>query len=490
MENPAKRALLASLLFGEDQLPARIGREAYSYRFVYRAFAPLLARWGTTSEVTRPESRLDYAIWQAQQQGLYALHLSFLPLHHAYLTAKAPNIVFPFWEFPDIPNAGFDNNPRNNWSRIAAHADLILVASQSARHAFLKAGVRTPIRVVPVPIESEYFAVEPWQRGQRVRINCQAYVFPQPQLPAPASPSPWVKSALRQLGWRERVRHVYKSYVKRYLPARLDKYMTVAIRAAAAVRHAQQLDTRIPYRPSPSLDLSGVVYTTILNPFDPRKNWNDLLSGFLLALGDCQDATLVVKLVVCPKLAPAALNGMVGFYQEMGLQHRCKLAFVTDYLTHSQMVDLTRASSFYVNTARAEGACLPLQASLAAGRPGIAPGHTAFADYFQDNLGFLVSSHPEPACWPHDPAQRLTTSWHRLVWQSLHDQFRASYQVARQDDARYQELAERGRGQMHAYAHNNAVWPLLSAALDSVAPASTQGSNALLQPFARVRKAS
>src|SRR5262249_3785913 len=160
---------------------------------------------------------------------------------------------------------------------------------------------------------------------------------------------------------------------------------------------------------------------------------------------------------------------------EMGLQHRCKLAFVTDYLTNSQMVDLTRASTFYVNTARAEGACLPLQASLAAGRPGIAPGHTAFADYFHDNLGFPVASHPEPACWPHDPAQRLTTSWHRLVWQSLHDQLRASYQVARQDLAGYQELADRGREQMRGYGHSSAVWPLLSAALDLVAPGSTGG---------------
>jgi glycosyltransferase involved in cell wall biosynthesis len=487
MEDSARRAVLASLLFGEDQLRDRVGREAYSYRFVYRALAPLLARWGQTSEVTRPESRLDYAIWRAQQKGLYSVHLSFLPLHLAYLTAKAPNVLFPFWEFPDIPNTSFDNNPRNNWARIASHADLILTASRCTRDAFVKAGVRTPVRVVPVPIEALYFDVEDWQPRQRVILDCPAYLFPQPQQPLPPAPNPWVKSSLGKLGWRERVRHVYKSYVKRHVPARLDRYLTVAFRAAAAARQAYQLDTRIPYTPCPALDLSGIVYTTIINPFDPRKNWKDLLSAYLLALGDCENATLVIKLVVCPKLAPAALNGVVGHYHEMGLPHRCKLAFVIDYLTDGQMLDLMRASTFYVNTARAEGACLPLQASLAAGRPGIAPCHTAMADYFSDDLGFPIASHPEPACWPHDPDQRLTTTWHRLVWQSLHDQFRASYLAAERGDERYRKMAARGRAAMRAYAGADAVWPLLSAALDEV------GGNPMSPPdtkAALLRKAS
>jgi glycosyltransferase involved in cell wall biosynthesis len=468
MDYSAGRAVLASLLFGDDQLRDRIGREAYSYRFVFRALAPLLTRWGETAEVTRPESRLDYAIWRAQERGDYAVHLSFLPLHLAYLTAKAPNVVFPFWEFPDIPNTSFDNNPRNNWARIASHADLILTASQCTREAFVKAGVRTPVRVIPVPIQAQYFDVEDWRPGQQVRLDCPAYVFPQPEQPPPPAPRPWIKSSLRQLGWREHARHVYKSYFKRHVPARLDKYLTVALRAAAAARQAQQLDTHIPYTPSPTVDLSGIVYSTIFNPFDPRKNWKDLLSAYLLALGDCQDAMLVVKLVVCPRLAPAALNGVVGFYRETGLRHRCKLAFIVDYLTEEQMAALTRASSFYVNTARAEGACLPLQAALAAGRPGLAPCHTALADYFTSELGFPIASHPEPACWPHDPEQRLTTNWHRLVWQSLHDQFRASYTVARHDSRRYREMAAGGRAAMRAYASAEAVWPLLSAALDSV----------------------
>src|SRR5262249_48920285 len=160
------------------------------YYFVYRAFAPLLQRWGCTIEVTRPESRLDYALWRARRNNLQPAHLSFLPLHVTYLTAHAPNVAFPFWEFPDHPDTNIATNPRNNWKRRAGHFALILTASPFTRDAFLRAGVRAPVRVVPVPIRPEHFDVPPWEPGQRVVLDCPCYVFPGPDA-APEAPSPW-----------------------------------------------------------------------------------------------------------------------------------------------------------------------------------------------------------------------------------------------------------------------------------------------------------
>src|SRR5271165_3301131 len=97
------RAVMVSSAYSDAEMGHQIGREAYSYRFVYKAFAPLLERWGQTSEITRPESRLDFTLMQARQNRLDPVHLSFLPLHLTYLTGQAPNVAFPFWEFPDIP---------------------------------------------------------------------------------------------------------------------------------------------------------------------------------------------------------------------------------------------------------------------------------------------------------------------------------------------------------------------------------------------------
>src|SRR5262249_9245527 len=148
------------------------------------------------------------------------------------------------------------------------------------------------------------------------------------------------------------------------------------------------------------------------------------------------------------------------------------LAFVADYLSEAEMVKLAAASTYYVNPSRAEGSCLPLQNFLAAGRPGISPVHTAMADYFGGEVGFVVDSHPEPTCWPHDPGKGLTTTWHRLVWQSLHDQFCIGYAVAKEDRERYQALAARGRDRAARFAGSESVWPRLEAALQGVSGAA------------------
>jgi glutathione S-transferase len=99
-------------------------------------------------------------------------------------------------------------------------------------------------------------------------------------------------------------------------------------------------------------------------------------------------------------------------------------------------------------------------------------------DYFSNDVGFVVDAHPEPACWPHDPQKRIRTRWYRLVWQSLHDQLLASYQIATQQTQRFQSLAARGSERIADFASAQRVWPLLAAALDSVAEPGYRASSA------------
>ena len=236
-------------------------------------------------------------LWRHRRQGREPLHLSFMPLHAAYLSAHAANACFPFWEYPDVPDQSFHNSLRNNWVHVANHADLLLTACTFTRQAFERAGVRTPIHVVPVPARPECFAVPPWQPAQSVRLDCPGYVFPH-EPPALPAPDPWLPQERRPGGPKAALQALYRRYVRPRLPGRIDACLTAAHHALRTFARAYANERTIVHPVVPQLDLSGVVFTTILNPCDRRKNLDDLLSAFLLALAHCADATLVVKLVL------------------------------------------------------------------------------------------------------------------------------------------------------------------------------------------------
>jgi hypothetical protein len=214
------------------------------------------------------------------------------------------------------------------------------------------------------------------------------------------------------------------------------------------------------------LELSGVVYTSIFSPRDGRKNREDLLSGFLAALRDREDATLVVKLVAADSLW---IDGALNYYRTAGLSHRCKVVFITDFLSSEQMLALTRASTYYLTTTRAEGCCLPLLNYLAASRPGVTPCHSAISDYFSPDMGFIIASAAERALWPQDKRIRFKTTWNRIEWPSVIEQLRKSYDLARKDRPAYEALAAASRERMSQWVTSEAVWPRLRAALDLLA---------------------
>ncbi len=459
----ARAFLVSSVLEGAD-VAHHVGGDAYSYHFVYRAFAPLLQRLGAVAEVDHPESRLDYAIRQTQQRGRAPVHLSFRPLQATYLSSLAPNLAFPFWEFPDVPNEDFNGNPRNNWVRIASRLDGILCASEFTRAAFARAGVPTPVHVVPVPIRDQYFDVPQWESRAAARLDCPAYVFPHESNRAARAGSNEPPGGTG-VWWRAYA--LAQQTLRATLPLSLDRRVGLLGQAVRSSWRGTRYGQRMPLPTAPAIELSGVVYTSLVNPFDQRKNWQDLLSAFLLALREQDDATMVLKLVSPRALTPSALGLILECYEQLAIRHRCRLVIVPQYLSDPQLLELTRLTTYYVTATRAEGACLPVQDFLAAGRPVVAPAHSALAEYLRPDIAFLVESHPEPTWWPHDRSGHIRTTWHRLVWQSLHDQLQSSYRVAKHEHDRYVHLARRSRERMREFASHERVWPRLRAALSA-----------------------
>jgi hypothetical protein len=108
------RAVVVSTACAETELIDHVDEEGYPLVRAFRAFMPLLARWGSLIEVTRPESRLDHALWRAHLHHQEPLHLSFLPLGSTYLAQRAVSFAFSFCAYPGISDMDLASNPRRN----------------------------------------------------------------------------------------------------------------------------------------------------------------------------------------------------------------------------------------------------------------------------------------------------------------------------------------------------------------------------------------
>lgn len=441
-----------------------LGRDNYSYSFVVRQFRPLLARWGEAREVDQPESRVEFSVRRFRQAGFEPLHVGFSPLHVAYLSCQARNAAFVFWEYPDLLQRHTEDDLRYDWARMAKRFDRLFTASTFTREAFRRAGVRTPIDVIPVPIAPQWFEVPLWHAEQAVTLEVPAFVYPLP----PDTPNIALPYAALDRSLRGRLKAYYRQRVLPLLPESLQQRVRRTMRSLFGQPIPQIAGVETPVPSQPRLDLSGVVYLHLCNPYDERKNWQDLVAAFLEALGDRPDATLVIKLVADGALLPHAVNAVNTFYLAVAREHRCRIALVGGYLSDEQMQTLVQASTYYATATRAEGANLPLMDALAAGRPAISPRHTSMLDYFTADVGWVVPSEEEPAAVAVG-RERFLSRWHRVDFAALVQQFRASYELAHRSPDRYAAMAHAARHRMREYASLDRVWPTFRDALDAAA---------------------
>lgn len=514
-----------------------LGSAAYSYTFVLEGLAPALEALGTWKLVDRPESSLAYQAMKAEAEGYRPVHLALHPPQDAYFTPALPNILFPFWEFPHLPDREFGYDTRQNWARISNRADLIITACEFTAKAFRDAGVRCPVSIVTVPLKSFYFDIPEWDPKHSWTHTCRHLVWGPPIESEPAgepevavhrpeptddTPAPPVRPSFKRRTYevgRKGFRKVLP-YLNPKMRAKVTWAKHVAIKVSGRDPHTGQptpegplgpgkiafmaarkvyrrsikpwlsheaivriRDTKLRfYRvigkrppdqpvnllPCTPLTLKGIVFTSIFNLGDRRKNETDLLSAFLTAFKDRPDVTLVIKLATNPQREPIEVPILAHMYHSLGIRHRCRLVVITDFLTDEQMAELTRVTSFYVNMSKAEGACLPLQQSLAAGRPSIAPDHTAMADFMNDRVGFVIRSHPEPTYWPHDPEKRTETYWQRIVWSDLRDHLVSAADLAANDLPGYHAMGRAARERLRAYAGTETSLAALKAALEQL----------------------
>ncbi|RAI67284.1 glycosyltransferase family 1 protein [Pseudomonas fluorescens] len=383
----------------QHTIAQNLGRSEYSYYFVLKEYRPVLERLGRVVEVSDPQTEVDALYLDCLSRGEACVFLSFSPPHRTPVNFTCPTLPVFAWEFSTIPNEPFAGDPLNDWRTVLRAAGAAITHSSYTVNAVREAmGADYPIIAVPAPV---------WDRFSERGAHLQ--------------------------------RQPLASQVRLTLKGLLADSRELDLRAfgPVATREGVGIDFQAP--PSEhELVLDGVIYTSVFNPGDGRKNWEDMLSAFCVTFREVDDATLVLKLTHHD--AEEALTDILHHLYK-NQSYRCRVVLIYGYLADADYEQLVQATSYVVNTSYGEGQCLPLMEFMSCGKPAVAPRTTAMIDYLDADNAFLIDSTDELTAWPHDPRRAFRTLRYVTNWASLCRAYQSSYDVAKGDPERYARMS-------------------------------------------------
>jgi glycosyltransferase involved in cell wall biosynthesis len=489
-----------------------LGRAEYSYYFVLKAYRPVLESLGQVHVVSSAAEvdPLYRQLQQAGQDSLFLSfappHKTPTDLQCPVVCV----IAWEYDSIPVDPRDKDSRHDWSQV--LARHGRAITLSSHTAQAIRRTMGEDFPVLVLPTPLWEgftgvrEQYPASPVNPGALLQIkgciidsrtlglSADGLIAPTPNEPVsepdepldvavPSEPAPPPELTLRRRafitkhylreGWRATatpnehrplflLKHNlllwYREAVRDLLPIALRRQLfRLRAPAAAPLLPADSEAPAVAEHPQASLpdtsatvqvEVSGVVYVSVFNPEDGRKNWHHLITAFCWAMRDVEDATLVLKMTQ---------NDLATYYVHLITllsqlsPFACRVVVMHGYLQDDEFARLYGAASFYVNASRCEGLCLPLMEFMSCGRPVIAPDHTAMHDYIDERVGFIVKSSREPTIWPDDVQILYRTLRHRPDWGSLKTAYENSYAMAKNDPAAYQAMALAANERMREY---------------------------------------
>ena len=415
---------LTIIVYSKDNastIEDNVGLPEYSYFFVLDAYRPMLEQLGEVIQV-HDVTEVDPIFDRATAENRQCIFFSFTAPQYTCLDIRCPTICVFAWEYHDVPNENWSDGTIDNWVEILNKMHGAITHSNNSVEAVKRVlGDNYPVVSAPAPVWDEF---------------------------ALASSQPRSNLSIDPLILHTEVFDSNDPHDRR------------------ALQIAPEVDAPPRIQPKTiSLEHSGVIYTTVFNPNDGRKNWEDLVRGFCYTFRDTNDATLIIKSVyydteLVSGLLIAELRSLAPF--------NCRVLVIQGFLTKQQYKSLILLTDYIVNTSYGEGQCLPLMEFMSAGKPAISPRHSAMLDYLDSRNAFIVESSPEWTHWIHDPRLVKRTFRYRINWESLCEQFQSSYYVANNKLLEYSRRSRRAVRAQKRYCSMTKTTKTVSKYLDRI----------------------
>jgi glycosyltransferase involved in cell wall biosynthesis len=188
---------------------------------------------------------------------------------------------------------------------------------------------------------------------------------------------------------------------------------------------------RMPAAPSdPTKPNPGNYKVRFLNISDmiDRKNVFGLLRAWLTATDASDDAALILKPGFSDRGAKERfLHRLHELETAVGKSFKdaAYICWLSAVIPPPAMPSLYASATHYLSVSRGEGFDLPMVEAGVSGLQLIAPRHSAYLDYLNDDIAHLISAVPTPARWTDDPGRErmfANANW----WEPNHEEICAT----------------------------------------------------------------
>jgi len=368
-----------SVDFNQQEYDIIFGKAHYSYKIAATKFLKLLKKSNyTLKEIIRPEmykhpiafEHLEY--FNINEENI---HLIWKPIEHINILKKAKNIGIFAWEFDKINEEDIEGNPFLNQKRMLNLLDEIWVPSIYTKNILKNHGYNN-VYFIPAPIE------EP-----------------------------------------------NKLYEEKTLWELIGDMTSVQLHAAPINE-----EPLIPFKENIDFSTIKKTYFSILNPWDYRKNFPNLLRTFMEFANKYPDVLFIVKVIIDNKTT--FLNNINEILylnlKQKDLQSK-NIILVSEYIPEKTLYSIMKKVDYYYNLSFAEGQFLPILESMVVGTVPISPNTTAMQDYITPENAFVISSKLSPADSRSNAFARDDFMWFEPNLEDALKQLENSYYISDDD---------------------------------------------------------
>lgn len=199
----------------------------------------------------------------------------------------------------------------------------------------------------------------------------------------------------------------------------------------------------------------------------PRKNYHDLIIGYLSAFSGVKDAALIIKTWSNQPGQEGRKNieNAVRHYGDkiQGID-KPKIYLLTDMIEESSMIQLMRGMDVYTTVSHGEGFDLPMVQAMALGKPVVATNFLAHEDYMTVENSIPVNFTLQPVFDAVAPLYQAYQLWSRPDLLDYIYKLRTAYQLVKTNKA--STLGAKAREEMTNRFSTEVNTPKVCAAIE------------------------